>query len=51
MHSLIHKIFEAKNRNFWSGRRDLNTSLTSIIPSNTTYFTQNILRVYWTLSN
>ena len=24
MHSLIHKIFEAKNQNFWSGRRDLN---------------------------
>ena len=27
MHSLIHKIFEAKNRNFWSGRRDLNPRL------------------------
>ena len=30
----------------WSGRRDLNSSLASIIPSNTTNTTQSILKVY-----
>ena len=40
MHCLIPKIFEAKNRNFWSGRRDLNTSLAS----DTLYHITNLIK-------
>ncbi len=46
MHYLIPKIFEAKNRNFWSGRRDLNTSLTSYSLYHTTILNKTLLKLY-----